>query len=181
LRLVALNESCDAPPPDAPLSFTFDEDPPRAVIAVSVPDFDPVVVLVNTTWNLADWPGPIAKGVESPEAANSTAVDASWVIVTVSLPVFVSTAVCVAFCPRATLGKIISDGEICTAACGVGFAFDVFASPAQPLNIAPPHASIANIAAIPHTPCLLAPNSSAPFAFAALTLAISSPPDRFVP
>jgi len=63
LSAVALNESCDAAPADPPLSLTFDEDPPCEVMAVSVPDVDPVVVLVYTTWNLADWPGPIVKGV----------------------------------------------------------------------------------------------------------------------
>jgi hypothetical protein len=61
----------------------------------------------------------------------------------------------------------MSDGEICTVARGVAFAFDVFASPAQPLNTAAPHASIAKIAATPQ-----ARDSPAPFAFVAFTLAI---------
>ena len=66
----------------------------------------------------------------------------------------------------------MSDGEICTVACGVAFAFDVFASPAQPLNTAAPHASIAKIAVTPQPRRSLTPNSFAPFAFVAFTLAI---------
>jgi hypothetical protein len=170
----ALNESCDFPFA-FPLSFTCDEDPPCEVIAINVPDADPDVEPVNTTVNLADWPGLINMGVASPEVANSIALDASCVIVTGSSPVLVSVAICVAFCPTVTLPKVISDGEICTAACGVSFAFDVFAKPAQPLST-PPHVTIANIAAIPHTWLLPASHSPTPFIFAAFTLAISSPP-----
>jgi hypothetical protein len=145
-------------------------------MAISVPDADPDVEPVNTTLKLADWPGLINMGVASPEVANSVALDASCVIVTASLPVLVSVALCVAFCPTATLPKVISDGEICTASCGVSFAFAVSAKPAQPLNSGPPHATTANIAAIPH-PCRLpAFDSPAPFVLAAFTLAISSPP-----
>jgi hypothetical protein len=48
LSALVLNESC-ADPAAAPLSFTFDDDPPCEVIAVSVPEADPEVELVNTT------------------------------------------------------------------------------------------------------------------------------------
>jgi hypothetical protein len=48
LSLVVLNESCDDPAA-APLSFTLDDDPPCEVIAVSVPEDDPDVELVNST------------------------------------------------------------------------------------------------------------------------------------
>jgi hypothetical protein len=135
---------------------------------------------VNTTVNLADWPGLINMGVASPEVANSIALDASCVIVTAWLPVLVSVAIWVAFCPTGTLAKVISDGEICTASCGVSFA--VFAKPAQPLNTIPPQVTIANIAAIPR-PCRLpAFDSPTPFVFAAFRLAISYPPPRpFIP
>jgi hypothetical protein len=130
---------------------------------------------VYTTVNLADWPGLINMGVASPEVANSIALDASSVMVTDSLPVLVSVAIFVAFCPTATLGKVMSDGEICTASCGVGFAFAVFAKPAQPLTTVTPHVTIANIAAIPQ-PCRLPVDWPARFVFAAFTLAIWSPP-----
>jgi hypothetical protein len=66
----------------------------------------------------------------------------------------------------------MSDGEIWTVAWGVAFAFDVFASPAQPLNTAAPHASIAKIAVAPQPRGSPTPNSFAPFAFVACTLAI---------
>jgi hypothetical protein len=145
-------------------------------MAINVPDVDPDVDPVYTTLNLADWPGFINRGVASPEVANSIALDASSVMVTASLPVLVSVAICVAFCPTATLAKVMSDGKICTASCGVSFAFAVFAKPAQPLTPIPPHVTIANIAAIPH-PCRLpAVDCPAPFVFAAFTLAICSPP-----
>jgi len=178
----ALKESCDAFPPAFPLSFTCDDDPPCEVIAINVPEADPKVEPVNTTVNLADWPGLINMGVASPDVANSIALDASCVMITASLPVLVSVAVCVAFCPTGTLAKVMSDGEICTAACGVSFAFAGFAKPAQPLTTVPPHVTIANIAAIPH-PCRLpALRSPTPFVFAAFTLAISSPPPHpFIP
>jgi hypothetical protein len=115
-------------------------------------------------------------GVASPEVANSIALDANRVMVTGSSPVLVSVAICVDFFPTGTLGKVMSDGEICTASCGVSFAFAVFAKPAQPLSTVPPHVTIAKIAAIPH-PCRLpALDSTAPFVFAAFTLAISYPP-----
>jgi len=145
-------------------------------MAINVPEADPDVEPVNTTENLADWPGLINMGIASPEVANSIALDASCVIVTASLPVLVSVAICVAFCPTGTLAKVISEGEICTASCGVSFAFEVFPNPAQPLNTVPPHVTIANIAAIPR-PCRLpACDSPTPLLFAAFTLAISSPP-----
>jgi len=174
LRVFALKESCDFPPA-FPLSFTCDEDPPCEVIAINVPDANPDVEPVNTTANFADWPGLINMGVASPEVANSIALDASCVMVTVSSPVLVSVAICVAFCPTATLAKVISDGEISTASCGASFVFaDVFAKPAQPLST-PPQVAIANIAAIPH-PCRLPALPSTAFVFAVFTLAISSPP-----
>jgi hypothetical protein len=68
----------------------------------------------------------------------------------------------------------MTDGVISTVACGVAAAFDVFANPAQPLSTAAPHASIANIAAVPQTRRLLAPDPSA--LFVVLALAIASPP-----
>ena len=74
------------------------------------------------------------------------------------------------------MSKVMSDGEICTASCGVSFAVDVFANPAQPLSTVPPHSATANIAAIPHRCRLLALNSLTPFVFAPFTLAMSSPP-----
>jgi hypothetical protein len=145
-------------------------------MAINVPDVEPDVEPVYTTVNLADWPGLINMGVASPEVANSIALDASSVMVTASLPVLVSVAIFVAFCPTATLGKVMSDGEICTASCGVGFAFAVFAKPAQPLTTVPPHVTIANIAANPQ-PCRLPIfDWPARFVFAAFTLAIWSPP-----
>jgi hypothetical protein len=144
-------------------------------MAINVPDADPDVEPVYTTLNFADWPGPINMGVASPEVANSIALDASCVMVTASLPVLVSVAICVAFCPTAKLAKVISDGEICTASCGVAFAFAVFAKPAQPLPTVAPHVTTANIAAIPH-PCRLpAFDSPARLLLAAFTLAMSSP------
>jgi hypothetical protein len=48
LSAFALNESCDDAAA-APLSFSLDDDPPCEVIAVSVPEADPDVELVNTT------------------------------------------------------------------------------------------------------------------------------------
>jgi hypothetical protein len=148
-------------------------------MAVNVPDVDPDVELVYTTLNLADWPGFISMGVASPEVANSVELDASSVIVTASLPVLVSVAVCVAFCPTATPAKVMSDGKICTASCGVGFALAVFAKPAQPLTTVPPHVTMANIAAIPHPRRLPAFDWPARFVFAAFTLAICSSPHPF--
>jgi len=171
--VVALKESCDVPAALFPLSFTCVEDPCE-VIAINVPEADPDVEPVYATVNLADWPGLINMGVASPDVANSIALDASCVMVTASLPVLVSVAICVAFCPTGTLAKVMSEGEICTAACGV--SFDVLAKPAQPLTTVPPHVIMANIAAIPH-PCRLpAFDSPTPLVFAAFTLAISSPP-----
>jgi hypothetical protein len=173
--VVALKESCDVPAALFPLSFTCVEDPCE-VIAINVPDADPDVEPVYATVNLVDWPGLINMGIASPEVANSIALDASCVMVTASLPVLVSVAICVAFCPTGTLAKVMSDGEICIASCGVSFAFAVFAKPAQPLTTVPPQVTIANIAAIPH-PCRLpAFDSPTPLLFAAFTLAISSPP-----
>jgi hypothetical protein len=131
--------------------------------------------------NRADWPGLIIIGVASPEVPNSIALDANCVIVTVSFPVLVSVAICVAFCPTGTDPKLMSDGEIWTASCGVRFVFEVFASPAQPLKIATPLVNIANIAAAPRPRLFITLNSLAPFSFAAFPLAISSPPDPFVP
>jgi hypothetical protein len=145
-------------------------------MAINVPDVDPDVEPVYTTVNLADWPGLINRGVASPEVANSIALDASSVMVTASLPVLVSVAICVALCPTGTLAKVMSDGKICTASCGVSFAFAVFAKPAQPPTTVPPQVTIANIAAIPH-PCRLhAFDWPAPLVFTAFTLAIWSPP-----
>jgi hypothetical protein len=168
--VVALRESCDVPAL-FPLSFTCVEDPCE-VIAINVPDADPDVEPVYATVNVVDWPALSNMGVASPDVANSIALDASSVIVTASLPVLVSVAVCVALCPARTLAKVMSDGEICTASCGVSFAFDVLAKPAQPLST-PPHVAIANIAAIAH-PCRLpALHSPTPLLFAAFTLAIS--------
>ena len=66
----------------------------------------------------------------------------------------------------------MSDGEICTVAWGVALAFDVFASPAQPLNTAAPHASSAKIAVTSQPRRPLTPNSLAAFALVAFTLAI---------
>jgi len=172
--VVALKESCDVPAALFPLSFTCVEDPCE-VIAINVPEADPDVAPANTTVNLVDWPGLINMGMASPEVANSIALDASCVMVTASSPVLVSVAICVAFCPTGTLANVMSDGEICTASCGVSFAFAVFAKPAQPLST-PPQVAIANIAAIPH-PCRLpALHSPTPLLFARFTLAISSPP-----
>jgi hypothetical protein len=54
----------------------------------------------------------------------------------------------------------MSDGVICNVACGVAAAFDGFASPAQPLNAAAPHATIASIAIVPQARCLLATERS---------------------
>jgi hypothetical protein len=141
-------------------------------MAINVPDVEPDVEPVYTTLNFADWPGFINMGVASPEVANSVELDANSVIVTASLPVLVSVAVCVAFCPTATPAKVMSDGKICTASCGVGFALAVFAKPAQPLTTVPPHVTMANIAAIPHPRRLPAFDWPAPFVFAAFTLAI---------
>jgi hypothetical protein len=145
-------------------------------MAINVPDADPDVEPVYATVNLADWPGRINMGVASPEVANSIALDASSVIVTAWLLVLVSVAICVAFFPTGTLAKVISDGEICTASCGVSFAFEVLANPAQPLNTVAPHVTIANIAAIPQACRWPAFDWPTPFVFAAFTLAISYPP-----
>jgi len=173
--VVALKESCDVPAL-FPLSFTCVEDPCE-VIAINVPDADPDVEPVYATVNLADWPGLINMGIASPEVANSIALDASCVMVTASLPVLLSVAICVAFCPTGTLAKVMSEGEICTASCGVSFVVEVFANPAQPLSTVPPHSATANIAATPPHPCRLpAFDSPTPLVFAAFTLAISSPP-----
>jgi len=51
---VALRESVDKVFPDDPLSFTFEDPPPREVLADKVPELSPEVVPVYVTWNFAD-------------------------------------------------------------------------------------------------------------------------------
>jgi hypothetical protein len=66
----------------------------------------------------------------------------------------------------------MSDGEICTTSCEAGLVFEVFANPAQPLNTAPLHAAMANIAVLAQSRRLLAPSPVALLVFAAFTMAI---------
>jgi hypothetical protein len=102
------------------------------------------------------------------------------VIVTVSVPVFVSVAVCVVFWPTATFAKVRFAGLICTVSCGVGLAFDVLANPAQPLTPTPLHATTASSPASAH-PLLAFPLSSfSAVPLVAFALAIIFPFGLFV-
>src|SRR5499426_3553946 len=92
LRLLVLNESCDAVLPALPLSFTFVEPPPRDVMALSVPDTVPLVELLNETLNCVDWPGASVRGIATPEAENSDDDKLSCVTLTDWLPVLVTVA-----------------------------------------------------------------------------------------
>ena len=97
-------------------------------------------------------------------------------IVTESVPSFVSVAVCVVFCPGATGAKEMLEGLISTASCGVGVAFEEVANPAQPLSTAPPHAIAANSAATPKPLAVPAPNFRPLLVAAAFGFAMSAPP-----
>jgi hypothetical protein len=132
LRLVVLKESCEAVLPELPLSFTLVEPPPRDVIALSVPEIVPVVELLKETLNCVDCPGPRVRGVAMPEVENSDDDKLSCVMLTDLVPVLVSTAACVTDVPTLTLGNVNDAGVICTSSCGVRFAFEVLANPAQP-------------------------------------------------
>src|SRR5580765_1006245 len=114
-----------------------------------------------------------------PAAENCVEDAATSVIVTPSLPVFVTVADCVAFWPTVTLEKVMFDGVIWIASCGAGLAFEVLGIPAQPLIIATPHATIANSAATAQPP-RVPRNFFSVFSFAAFGLAIF-PSGSFVP
>lgn len=62
---------------------------------------------------------------------------------------FVSVAFCVTCWPTGAFGKLTIEGLICTASCGLGAAFVVFASPAQPLTQAAPKVTTPSNAAKP--------------------------------
>src|SRR4029077_7595877 len=149
LRLVVLKESCEAFLPELPLSFTLVEPPPRAVIALSVPEMVAGVELLNETLNCVDCPGPSVRGVAMPVAVNSLDDRLSCVMLTDLLPVLVSVATWVACCPTMTFGNVSNAGVICTSSCGVGFAFDELANPAQPLRKPVPASTTPNRAPRP--------------------------------
>jgi hypothetical protein len=112
LRLLVLNESCEAFLPELPFNFTFEEPPPREVMALSVPETVPVVELLKATLNCADWPGASVSGIGRPEAENSDDDKLSCVMLTDWLPVLVSVASCVAVLPTETFGKLKAAGVI---------------------------------------------------------------------
>jgi hypothetical protein len=112
LRLLALNESCEAFLFALPFNFTFEEPPPREVVALSVPETVPLVELLKATLNCADWPGASVSGIAMPEAENSDDDKLSCVMLTDWLLVLVSVASCVEVLPTETFGKLRDAGEI---------------------------------------------------------------------
>jgi hypothetical protein len=117
----------------------------------------------------------MVNGVGIPEATNSEEDTAIRVMVIASCPVLVNVAVCVACWPTCTPAKVMSAGLICTAAWGVGFAFELLANPAHPLSTMTLHARTANIPAIALPLPALPANFPAALPLVALPLAIIFP------
>jgi len=102
---------------------------------MKVPEAFPAAVGSNHTWNVPDFPAGSVIGMVRPVIANWLLDRLAWAMLTETVPVFETVAVCEAFLPTVVVPKLKLAGETCIEPSDCDeFVPPALTSPAQPAS-----------------------------------------------